>query len=124
MQRAAQSGISRNAGCVALLLIVALLAQGVTATTDHYVGLSQDLVTSNGTRAVYAMINGVPHWRLFPHLWVDKSVRLHWAHGKVDFSMSRPDACLPCSADTSHTCPTAAYHGITMSCGSATPKPK
>ena len=66
-----------------LLLLFALHAQGVTAKTARQVSLSQDLVTSNGTRAVYATLNGVPHWRLLPHLWVDKTVRLHWTHGKV-----------------------------------------
>ncbi len=75
--------MDRNRGCIALLLFFALHPQGVTTTTARQISLSQDLVTSNGTRAVYATLNGVPHWRLLPHLWVDKTVRLHWTHGKV-----------------------------------------
>ena len=85
-------------GCVALLLFVALHVQGVTATKAPRVSLSQDLLTSNGTKAVYATLNGVPHWRLLPHLWVDKTVRLRWTHGKVVSPMSHADACPLCSA--------------------------
>ena len=75
--------IIRTAGCVALLLLILVATNSVAATPALHVSLSQDLVTSNGTRAVYATLDGVPHWRLLPHLWVDKTAKLRWTHGKV-----------------------------------------
>ena len=66
-----------------LLILLLLGAQSATAATSQHVSLSEDLLTSNGTRAVYATLDGVPHWRLLPHLWVDKTVSLRWNHGKV-----------------------------------------
>ena len=73
----------RTRGSSAILLILLLGAHSAAAVASQHVSLSKDLLTSNGTRAVYAMLAGVPHWRLLPHLWVDKTVSLRWNHGKV-----------------------------------------
>ena len=87
-------GMRKSVGCVALFFLIALHTQDVTATKARQMPLSQDLVTSNGTRADYATLHGVPHWRLLPHLWVDKTVRLHWAHGKVEsLALMQMPAC-------------------------------
>ena len=75
--------IIRTTGCIAMLLLILLVTDSVAATTALHVSLSQELVTSNGTRAVYATLDGVPHWSLLPHLWVDKTVKLRWTYGKV-----------------------------------------
>ena len=73
----------RTGGSSAILLILLLGAHSAGAVASQHVSLSKELLTSNGTRAVYAMHDGVPHWRLLPHLWVDKTVSLRWNHGKV-----------------------------------------
>ena len=66
-----------------LLILLLLVAHSAAAVASQHVSLSKDLLTSNGTRAVYATLDGVPHWRLLPHLSVDKTVSLRWNHGKV-----------------------------------------
>ncbi len=75
----------RTAACAAALL---LLVCETAARPRQQLSLSESLVTSNGTRAVYSIVDGVPHWRLLPHLWVDKAVRLLWDQGKVEAFIS------------------------------------
>ena len=64
-------------------------------TASDIMSLSQDLVTTNGMRAVYATVEGVPYWRLLPHLWVDKTVKLHW-------NSWQGEGMTPCSALKRH----------------------
>ena len=76
-------GMIGTTDCAKVILLVLLIAHGAQATAPQHLSLSQDLVTTNGMRSVYATVEGVPYWRLLPHLWVDKTVKLHWNHGKV-----------------------------------------
>ena len=66
---------------VLALLFACLAAQ--SAEGAQRTNLVKDLKLNDGTYAVYTAVEGVPKWRLFPYIWVDKAVTLRWNRGKV-----------------------------------------
>ncbi|BDA46042.1 probable nuclear envelope integral membrane protein 1 [Coccomyxa sp. Obi] len=75
-------------GVIALVISCLCILSAEAATQTK---LARDLRLSDGTYAVYTVVEGVPNWRLLPYLWVDKAVNLRWNRGKDLRTYVAPD---------------------------------
>ena len=77
----------------AVLIAVLLLTNLGRAHAGAQVQVATPLKLEDGSQGVYTVLKGAPQWRLFPNLWVDKSVALRWQNGKA--SIVAPKHAMP-----------------------------